>query len=1200
MHPILRRSLLLTALLLLATPTHAAILRVDGDVATPGDGSSWNRAFGSLQQVLAFADADDEVWVAAGTYTPTTTDDPDASFVLRTGVEVYGGFAATESLRTQRDLAANPTVLSGDLGGLGDGADNSRTVVVIENADSTTVLDGFVVTGGAGLGTRGTASGVFDGVRGGGIRVQNAQPRLANLRLVANGSRDVGMWGGGLAAIGPEAAPRLVNVVVTECTAERGGGLYANRALTATNVTLYGNVAGEPQLGEDGGGGAFFAPGADVALANTLVWANTVVGSVVAGPSPWVLDSGTVEVTHSLVETSGGSGDDWNPDLGTDLGNNLDLDPRLVHPPSGDLRPFPDSPAVDAGDSTRVPDGLDGDVVGRTRVCGATVDIGAYESQGIDCGPFDGIWRVATTGTDSSAGLPDEPFASLARAVEVAAPGDTISIADGLYEGPSNRDVDLQGKTLVIRSASRDATAVVFDLDGANGVFFESTSPDSTAGPVLEALTFRNGDRAVEVRGIPPFVEPADPTSATITSCRFESNAVGVEGFWSTLALRSSVFVGNTTAGVRADAAGVDDQDGVYRGNATGIRSVEFAFESWERLQVANADVVANDTGISLVSAGSTSLIASCRVDSNTTRGLALSADSSDTVRVRDTELRGNATGVVTETFVRLVVEDSRILDGTGDGLQAGASVPFRLERTAIARNQGWGVTTGTGGLPRTGNHKRTTIDDGDDATRVLDCEIVDNAAGGLKTASPLVLVRDTVVARNGGRGLEAVPTSQPSSLDVVRATFVANAAAAVFADHDSVTVANTIVVTNTGAAYESSVGTVPVVTCSNVFDNGSDYTGPLDGLLGESGNISVDPIFCDPNGGSYTLVSISPCLPDSPTGDPACGRIGARGQGCAAEPIIAAVEDIPADQGGRVRVTWSASAFDTLGFDVTVTGYGVYRRQDPLTKTAPEGRPKLLGWDFVATVPARGDQGYQLVADTLCDSTIVDGDCWSAFFVSAMTDDPFVFFDSPVDSGYSTDDLSPEAPGQLVVSYTGDGNQLSWNPSTSTDLGGYVVFRTDDAAAVPDPGAAPLVTTVLPAFADTDFGGASPWAYRYWVAATDFAGNLSALVLPVTTTDTPAAPIGAVDLRPNVPNPFNPATTLHFSTVRTGRVRLTIYDSAGRRVRTLVDGRLEAGHHERRWDGSDDTGTPVASGVYRARLQANGRTLSRSMLLLE
>jgi flagellar hook assembly protein FlgD len=63
--------------------------------------------------------------------------------------------------------------------------------------------------------------------------------------------------------------------------------------------------------------------------------------------------------------------------------------------------------------------------------------------------------------------------------------------------------------------------------------------------------------------------------------------------------------------------------------------------------------------------------------------------------------------------------------------------------------------------------------------------------------------------------------------------------------------------------------------------------------------------------------------------------------------------------------------------------------------------------------------------------------------------------------------------------------------------------------------------------------------------------------------------------------------------------VTLSVFDVAGRRVRTLVDGWMRAGPHSSRWDGRDDGGRAVASGVYFARLEA-GRILSRRMVLLK
>ena len=80
------------------------IWHVDDDAVPGGDGLSWATAFADLQDGLAVALADDEIWVAAGTYTPTVPDgDRTISFDLKNGVGLFGGFAGSETERDQRD-----------------------------------------------------------------------------------------------------------------------------------------------------------------------------------------------------------------------------------------------------------------------------------------------------------------------------------------------------------------------------------------------------------------------------------------------------------------------------------------------------------------------------------------------------------------------------------------------------------------------------------------------------------------------------------------------------------------------------------------------------------------------------------------------------------------------------------------------------------------------------------------------------------------------------------------------------------------------------------------------------------------------------------------------------------------------------------------------------------------------------------------
>jgi flagellar hook assembly protein FlgD len=83
-------------------------------------------------------------------------------------------------------------------------------------------------------------------------------------------------------------------------------------------------------------------------------------------------------------------------------------------------------------------------------------------------------------------------------------------------------------------------------------------------------------------------------------------------------------------------------------------------------------------------------------------------------------------------------------------------------------------------------------------------------------------------------------------------------------------------------------------------------------------------------------------------------------------------------------------------------------------------------------------------------------------------------------------------------------------------------------------------------------------------------------------------------------PNPFNPQTTISYSLGAAGDGELAIYDLAGRRVKTLVSGYVDAGQHEAQWGGRDEQGRRVASGVYLYRLVAGDFVETRRMVLLK
>jgi hypothetical protein len=84
-------------------------------------------------------------------------------------------------------------------------------------------------------------------------------------------------------------------------------------------------------------------------------------------------------------------------------------------------------------------------------------------------------------------------------------------------------------------------------------------------------------------------------------------------------------------------------------------------------------------------------------------------------------------------------------------------------------------------------------------------------------------------------------------------------------------------------------------------------------------------------------------------------------------------------------------------------------------------------------------------------------------------------------------------------------------------------------------------------------------------------------------------------------PNPFNPTTTMRYDVPRVGvNVNITIYDVSGARVRVLVDGLPTVGVHNATWNGQDDRGRPVASGVYFVKMEAATFAKTRKLVLLK
>ena len=201
---------------------------VDWSATGANSGVAWGDAFVDLQGALAVARNGDEVWVAAGEYRPSTHD-ATASFVLGNGVRLLGGFAGTEVSAAQRDPVANPTVLSGDIGGddvIGAGwptgwnigTANSGHVVVASGCGHNTVIDGFTIRNGA-TGPSGTPAG-SPLKYGGGLYALGGSPTVRRCTFTHN----LAGFGHGGAVFVQDGSPLFDHCLFVENLVQAGGG----------------------------------------------------------------------------------------------------------------------------------------------------------------------------------------------------------------------------------------------------------------------------------------------------------------------------------------------------------------------------------------------------------------------------------------------------------------------------------------------------------------------------------------------------------------------------------------------------------------------------------------------------------------------------------------------------------------------------------------------------------------------------------------------------------------------------------------------------------------------------------------------------------------------------------------------------------------------------------------------------------------
>jgi hypothetical protein len=215
--------------------------------------------------------------------------------------------------------------------------------------------------------------------------------------------------------------------------------------------------------------------------------------------------------------------------------------------------------------------------------------------------------------------------------------------------------------------------------------------------------------------------------------------------------------------------------------------------------------------------------------------------------------------------------------------------------------------------------------------------------------------------------------------------------------------------------------------------------------------------------------------------------------------------------------------------------------------------------------------------------------------------------FGGPGGSSYQYRDLPPRKPDSLAYSISGDSLIIRWRANHEADFWRYIINRDTISGFTPWAGNI-VAEPGLNIFSDFNWNRFHNYYYR--IAAYDNQGNLSPYsvelrVINVGIEDNSGVEVPSITaIESNYPNPFNSSTTIIYSVANLGpipaQINIDIYDIQGRKVRTLINNREEMGRHTVIWDGRDDSGNELASGIYFARImQWDVDYLSKSQKLV-
>ena len=303
--------------------------------------------------------------------------------------------------------------------------------------------------------------------------------------------------------------------------------------------------------------------------------------------------------------------------------------------------------------------------------------------------------------------------------------------------------------------------------------------------------------------------------------------------------------------------------------------------------------------------------------------------------------------------------------------------------------------------------------------------------------------------------------------------------------------------------------------------------------------------------------------------------------------PNIMSIQDISDDQGGRVYLEINRSMIDVDAHPHGIDSYTIQRFDDP-------------NWVNLGSFGGLGEKVYYYEALTLSDSSYQDSGI-TGFRVIAQNYDIDITTMSIVEYGYSIDNLAPNIPANFNFTLNQNSIQLRWDHISDSDFNHYEIDKSADQLFETDQYGS--IITSSTSYIDLEYIEGETVYYR--ISSLDHAGNRSAYSQTLTVSSSlNTASIKNIPtefkLHQNYPNPFNPSTTISYDLPSDGFVNISILDSKGRLVKTLLNKKQSAGYKSMNWNSLDKNGDAVAAGLYFYTITTNESRQSMKMILLK